>query len=192
MLRQWLFSLLTRRVVARRPPDFVIGGTVRPYIRRWWVIPRNRFFNIYLHNILRDDDDRALHDHPWVDLTFVLAGGYFEETPDGRFWRPAGTGRLRLPRARHRLELPLAVDGPYIMNLDGGFQRRPAWTLFVTGPKVRVWGFWCERGFVPWYDFVDPDDPGAVGPGCDQPANDDGRVANDNAADRSAREQDHG
>ena len=26
---------------------------------------RNKIFNIYLHQIIRSDDDRALHDHPY-------------------------------------------------------------------------------------------------------------------------------
>ena len=52
--------------ITRRPADFVIGGAERPYLRRWWVIPRNRLFNVYLHQFLRSDDDRALHDHPWL------------------------------------------------------------------------------------------------------------------------------
>lgn len=60
-------AFIRRRLLAiakRRPPDVVIGGDASPYMRRWWVIPRNRRFNVYLHHFLRSDDDRALHDHP--------------------------------------------------------------------------------------------------------------------------------
>lgn len=66
-VRRWP---LAKRVASRlfrpfwRAPDFYIGGNANPYLLRWWVIPRNRFFNVYLHKFLRDDDDRALHDHP--------------------------------------------------------------------------------------------------------------------------------
>jgi hypothetical protein len=49
----------------KRRPDFIIGGADNPYLLRWWIIPRNRWCNVYLHKILRDDDPRALHDHPW-------------------------------------------------------------------------------------------------------------------------------
>jgi len=35
-----------------RKPDFVIGRAGAPYLERWWVIPRNRWFNIYLHHFL--------------------------------------------------------------------------------------------------------------------------------------------
>ena len=61
-----------------RAPDFIIGGAEDAYMLRWWVIPRNRWFNIYLHKILRDDDPRALHDHPWWNISIVLKGGYLE------------------------------------------------------------------------------------------------------------------
>lgn len=33
--------------------------------------------------------------------------------------------------------------------------------------RVRVWGFLCSQGWRPWREFVDPNDPGAVGPGCE-------------------------
>lgn len=150
--------------VTRRAPDFVIGKPGSPYIRRWWVIPRNRFFNIYLHEVLRDDDDRALHDHPWANCSIVLRGGYYEVTPRGRFWRNPGSVTFRRPRAAHRLELLRAGDGP--ANLLKTDHSVSSWSLFITGPRVRVWGFHCPKGWVPWFDFVAKGNAGEVGPGC--------------------------
>jgi hypothetical protein len=49
-----------------RKPDFVIGDH---YLHRWWVVPRNEKSNVYLHEILHSDDDRAMHDHPWDNTT---------------------------------------------------------------------------------------------------------------------------
>lgn len=147
----------------RRPPDFLIGGPASPYIRRWWVIPRNRWFNIYLHNMLRDDDDRALHDHPWPNVSIILSGGYDEHMP--RFprewpwnrdlttkWRGPGRIVLRRARAVHRLTLR---------------DNKPSWSLFITGPVIRHWGFWCPNGWRFWREFVDQRDAGAVGKGCE-------------------------
>lgn len=173
--RHWLFTYLLVHVVSEREPNFIIGGKDRPYMRRWWIIPRNPLFNIYLHNVLRDDDDRALHDHPWFNCSIVLKGGYWEETPKGRFWRAPGSIKLRSPWARHRLELEKHYEN--VIEFDGGmprFEPIPAWTLFITGPKIRVWGFWCKNQdgsprFVKWSDFVDPSDSGAIGPGCGEP-----------------------
>ena len=53
-------------MLIKRPADFVIGPPERPYLLRWWIIQRNRFFNIYLHKFLRSDDDLALR--TWRDL----------------------------------------------------------------------------------------------------------------------------
>lgn len=139
----------------RRPPDFVIGEPDRPYLLRWWVIPRNRFFNIYLHKILRDDEDRALHDHPWWNLSIVLRGGYQEITPAGRFWRGPGSLVLRRATAAHRLVMPVR---------DGGI--RFCWSLFITGPVIRAWGFHCPQGWRHWKEFTAPNAKGQIGKGC--------------------------
>lgn len=135
-----------------RAPDFVIGPKDDPYLRRWWVIPRNRFFNIYLHNIRNNDDDRALHDHPWWNLSIILRGGYVEFTPAGRKVRVKGQVAFRRAAQLHRLEL-------IAPSID-------TWTLFITGPVIRVWGFACPQGWVPWQQFVDGRDAGMIGRGC--------------------------
>src|SRR3546814_7255198 len=94
--------------ISLRKPDITIGGEDNPYLRRWYIIPRNRWFNVYLHEFLRDDDDRALHDHPWVNLSILLRGQYVEHTATGATLRRAGAIKLRLPTATHRIAL---VDG---------------------------------------------------------------------------------
>lgn len=145
-----------------RPPDFIVKNEHGPYLLRWWLIPRNRFFNVYLHKFVAHDGDRVLHCHAWLSLSFLLRGGYYEITPgpDGtlqRTWCRAGSVLFRRAVHRHRIELAIEGEG-----------LRPAWTLFITGPRVREWGFWCPQGFVHWRRFVARDDEGAVGRGCDQ------------------------
>lgn len=135
-----------------RPADFIIGGAENPYMFRWWIIPRNRWFNIYLHHIVRDDDDRALHDHPWVNISIVLKGGYLEVMPGVAKWRAPGSVVFRRPKSAHRL-----VVGP------GG----SCWSLFITGPRVREWGFLCPQGWRHWQVFTAANDSARVGRGCD-------------------------
>lgn len=155
-----LLELLQRFVANHRPPDFLIGNPDAPTVRRWWVIPRNRWFNIYLHNILRDDDDRALHDHPWLNCSIVLEGGYLEFSLDGRpTFRPPGSIIFRMPTTAHRLVL---LREYAVANIA----TRPAWTLFITGPRIREWGFYCPQGWKLWSDFVKKGSTGEVGPGC--------------------------
>jgi hypothetical protein len=154
----WLLAR-AKAVMAAREPDFVIGEPQRPYLRRWFIIPRNPLCNIYLHEILRSDDDRALHDHPWWNFTIILRGGYCEHTIDAggihhRRWRWRGDMKLRWARAAHRLDVPR----------DGG---PSTLTMFFTGPRIRAWGFHCpDAGWVHWQEFTKATDKGQIGRGC--------------------------
>jgi hypothetical protein len=142
---------IVRHYFAQKP-DVTIGSPDDPHLLRWYVIPRNRFFNIYLHLFLRSDNDRALHDHPWLfNLSILLEGEYDEIVTSGRARRHAGQWKLRIGPAPHRLEL---VDKQF------------CWTLFVTGPRYRTWGFYCPQGWIPWMEFTKADNPGEIGPGC--------------------------
>lgn len=128
-------------------PDFNIGPD---YLLRWHMIPRNRFLNIYLHCILKDDDDRALHDHPWYTLSWCMRGELLEYAHDMRIIRPSIIPRYRSATFAHRLTV----------------RSGPVWTLFITGPKVREWGFHCPKGWRHWKQFTDTRDSGKVGRGC--------------------------
>jgi hypothetical protein len=123
-------------------PDRLIGSDDDTYMERWFVIPKNRFFNIYLHRFLRSDDDRALHDHPWWNISILLLGKYTEHTIDAggihhREERVAGAVKCRGAKSAHRIEL---TDGY-------------CWSLFITGPVVREWGFHCPTGWRPSKGF---------------------------------------
>lgn len=135
-----------------REPDFIIGDPANPYIRRWWIVPRNMFSNLYLHETLRSDDDRAMHDHPFANTSVLIEGSYIEHTPEGVFTRHPGEIVSRPAHAMHRLEIP-----------EGG----RAVSLFFTGPKVREWGFDCPQGWRHWRDFTDTTSGNSItGRGC--------------------------
>jgi hypothetical protein len=135
-VQEWARTYMTLRPV----PDFRVGPEDDPQLQRWFVVPRNPFANVYLHRFLRSDDDRALHDHPWDNRSWIISGEYLEHLADGTTvtrhegeltdWRPA--------IAAHRVEL---VTGPVT-------------TLFFTGPIVRSWGFYCPQGWRHWRQFV--------------------------------------
>lgn len=153
-LNEWLIDWSTRRV-----PDVVIGGYDNPYLLRWFFIPRNPLFNIYIHHFKRSDDDRALHDHPWVNASLLLKGTYCEHQ--------IAYGGIAIKRQ--------FVAGDWVLRLTGRATHRielthgDCWTLFITGPRYRHWGFHCpQAGWVPWQDFTASHDPGSIGKGCDQ------------------------
>lgn len=146
-LKKWLLGWL------RGGPHFIVGPPDRPYLHRRYILPRNPWINVYIHRFLRDDDDRALHDHPWASVSLLVRGRYVEETVAGRQEYRVGSIIFRSATYSHRVELP-----------DG----KPCWTLFITGRRVREWGFHCPRGWVHWKEFTKADKPGEIGKGCDQ------------------------
>lgn len=150
-MKNWLKQLISGE------PHFIVGGEDNPYLYRWYLIPRNRYFNIYLHKFLRDDDDRALHDHPWWFISLILKGGYFERVKQTVLRRDRFSLAFRPATHRHRVILFRDALGP----------KQPCWTLIITGRKKRIWGFWCPKGFVPWYEFVDQGNHGNIGKGCE-------------------------
>lgn len=142
----------------RRPPDFVIGGQERPYLLRWWLVPRNAILNAYAHCFKRSDDDRAHHSHPWLfRISLILRGEYTEHR--------ILAGGIVVKTIRRAGDLSFFWGAsPHRIELHAG----DCWTLFITGPRVREWGFFCmERGFIHWKRFTAADDKGAIGKGCD-------------------------
>jgi hypothetical protein len=81
-------------------------------------------WNAFIHKICKSDPT-DLHDHPWDYFTLILRGGYWEETPNGMFWRGPGYFTFRKAKALHRL---IIKDGP-------------CWTFFIHFKKIRDWGF---------------------------------------------------
>lgn len=191
-----------------RKPDFRIGREGDWYMDRWYIIPRNRWFNIYLHHLMRDDDPTALHDHPWWNISIVLKGGYYEVMPanpptnpawfeywastkpklpqhyahwadaEGSVaaayyqphavyakWRGPGSIIVRRATDAHRLVLPDRTDG-WGDPLDDE-SKHDSWSLFITGPKKREWGFWCPKGWKHFAEFIKVNKDGnEVGAGC--------------------------
>lgn len=180
MRARWLAEKILpicKRAAKKRPPDFTIirGSDATIYMERWWLIPRNRFFNVYLHHML-GDDDAVMHDHMYSSLSLVLTDGLSEvycedprqlyllehdrQNPGVEFLRRVYLTRKRtfaagdvVYRSRHFAHQLLV--------------RSPAWTLFVTGPKLKEWGFWCPRGWKHFRDYVRvAGQTSAVGEGC--------------------------
>jgi hypothetical protein len=144
---------------AKRSPDFVHRAPDgRPIFNRWHLVPRNTLVNVYLHEFVASDSDPEMHDHPYANVSYILEGRYIEErmgrrrsAAKRRYWVPKKTGDLllRWPSTPHRI----------LMRPD-----ETCWSLFVTGPRVRQWGFHCTSGWVPWKKYVDRRSGG--GSGC--------------------------
>jgi hypothetical protein len=112
------------------------------YLERWHLIPRNRFFNIYLHRFTGNDDERAKHCHPWHSLSIRFSGIMREH------YKPENAVANWVERTR----IP-----PVICYRKATFAHRlvlvgnkPCWTIFITGPRIREWGFLYSKGWQHW------------------------------------------
>src|SRR5690606_11465174 len=100
----------------------------------------------------------------------IAAGGIHH-----RQLRQAGSLKASGPRRAHRIELLPAwwceddFDAACeLANSPEGMAKQPCWTIFITGPRIRRWGFHCaRRGWVDFADFTKPGATGQMGAGCD-------------------------
>lgn len=116
------------------------------YLVRWSLwLPFGA--SLKVHRILRPDDDRCAHDHPWWFLRVILRGGYTEvHGPENRErvlrpWRPWAPWRLYWcpPGFRHRITALTFSEN---------------WSLVLCGPRNRDWGFFTRSGWMQWMAFV--------------------------------------
>ena len=125
-----------------------------PYLERWLLgvgVPgRSAWFTIRLHHFFRSDEDH-LHDHPFWFITLVLKGFYEDwvECPWCKLRHRirsdcecGGSGQIvgtRMTPGKVRFRLALHQ---HRVVTDG------VWTLVLSGPKVRDWGFYTPDGWL--------------------------------------------
>jgi len=135
-LSRWTRRLLLR-LTDRLPARVIKGPDGAPFLERYHLLRLPLVgAEVMIHRFVASDPDRGLHDHPWRwAAALLLAGSYDElvvpriDAPKGeRFRRRLGPLRVNWvrPRRFHRVLLAPGSD---------------AWTLFVTGPRMKVWGF---------------------------------------------------
>lgn len=116
----------TRHGWPRRRVIMSCDASRGPLLIRYFLI-QTRWFAVYLHHLKADDEDRALHDHPWSFVTFLFHRGYWEFTP-----APAE------PKQRDRF---VVVPGNepgwwHVQDLDESDRRGAPWLVRHYGPNV--------------------------------------------------------
>jgi len=110
-------------------------GQIHNYLKRFYIF-RSRFFSILIHQFWASDPDHY-HDHPWSNITWVLRGGYWEGSADGKVnYRRKGFKRYRNAELFHRISIGEHAEGE-------------AWTLFIHLKRKRDWGFLTPEGWLP-------------------------------------------
>lgn len=128
MNRDWLFNPYT--------PGYDTGTRHERKIK--WLP------SIRVHHILRADDARDKHDHPWEARTMIMKGSYLETRLDEfgleRYYyrRPGDTQAIHFGEY-HSID---AVS-------PGGVH-----TLFFTWDYMGMWGFLVNGVKVPWREYT--------------------------------------
>ena len=119
-----------------------LGHKECPYIRRWYL--DLGFCSIRIHQWFHSDDARFFHDHPWWYISLVLKGSYQDISPIGTKTRLPGS--LAFYPATHQHTVSIT--------------KSPCWTILLTGPEKRDWGFWVKGKFKKrnryFYDYGHP------------------------------------
>lgn len=144
----------------RFPEREVIGAPACPLLHRWTLHLGG--CKLMLHHFMPKTTDPDIHDHPWPFWILVLRGSYDDIVPcpkckgervtgdDGtrysRCYRCAGSGTvlgevMRAPKLRRRGATHMHRTRTYAEG---------AWTVVLTGPKRRPWGFWRDSR---WWPF---------------------------------------
>lgn len=121
---------------------FQVSTNGHPFLDRLRVV-QTPWFGIYLHRIHEPDPDRDPHDHPWPFISLILSGSYEEVT----FTGPQELGHYQL-RKRGSAHFMSTRKAHRITDVQGIL-----WTLVLTGPRIREWGFWTDEGWLHWRDY---------------------------------------
>ncbi len=159
-----LYSIYFRLYKYKIPDKTIYRSDDIIYLKRWYIIPRNNILNIYLHQFYVSDPDE-LHDHPWLfNCSILLNGEYNEIVPgDPENWKnKAGTLLKKIKRVPG---IPTIRIGPSIHRIE--LIDSNVWTIFITGPIVRSWYFYCPKNIVDHTDYLDIDEnTNRIGKGC--------------------------
>lgn len=139
------------------------------YMNRYWlfnayekkdgkeVTPVSWLPSVRVHHILRRDNDRHKHDHPWNARTVILKGYYVEDKivkyghqPTEHFGDAYYEVTKRSTRTPGDTAPILFGDYHSVAEVpEGG-----VWTLFITFGYQGTWGFLVDGVKVPWREYM--------------------------------------
>jgi hypothetical protein len=90
-----------------------------------FTLLKTPWFRVYLHQLNAPGWHPDCHDHPWAFVTLLLWRGYLERIGNTDFRRYPGQILYRPAEFSHNVITPYGTS----------------WSLVITGPTVRKWGF---------------------------------------------------
>ena len=131
--------------IKRKCPSKLIQLDGLDYLERYTIV-WTPFFKVYMHNILRSDLDRNLHNHPWHFLTILLKGSYKEtlkiiknQTSFKEKVQVYGPGSTLFRPAHHYHRIELGEE--------------TVTSIVIAGPKFQDWGFLVDNKLIPHKEY---------------------------------------
>lgn len=179
-MKELLWKLLAKVVSIPVVADYLINRSKKTpyfhlpgYMNRWWLFnsygfdtnqseaarherPIKWLPSIRVHHILRADDSRDLHDHPWEARTIILKGWYQERRlVREHIYSRNNLSAITVSTTRFLVRKSgdtAAIDFGEYHSIDevseGG-----VFTLFFTWDYKGTWGFLVDGKKVPWREY---------------------------------------
>lgn len=110
------------------------------YFRRYRLL-QTPWFGIYVHQILKSDQERHPHDHPFSYSSLILSGAYHEDV----WYSPDFKKRLSQSYYQGDVVEHSKLDFHKISLLT-----KEVWTLVFASGRTRTWGYLLKDGS--WID----------------------------------------
>lgn len=130
------------------------------YMHRW--ILRTPWGTLRIHHILKSDEGRDFHDHPFSFTSLILRGGYLEHRPGcscvmgecGSTPQTCAAPNCKVGIHCREYFAPALVrrrgEDLHRLELARGSS---AWTFVITSRYFRNWGFMTPTGWVPYQEY---------------------------------------
>jgi hypothetical protein len=111
------------------------------HFRRYRIIS-SPWFNIYIHHILKSDEDLHPHSHPFDFISIILYGGYEEV-------RHINTSNRLIDYLGVKTIVKWFTSFKYNEFHKIKLLKNSCVTLVFTGPRItKDWGYLTEKGFI--------------------------------------------
>jgi hypothetical protein len=108
------------------------------HFRRFRLL-QTPWFAIYIHQILRSDEDLDPHDHPWNFTSVILEGAYEEQ-----LWVAPNFGHMTIKTHYSGDVLERKAEDAHRIRLIS----KEVWTLVFVSGRSRYWGYQTPIGWV--------------------------------------------
>ena len=129
-----LYNLIRKLFLVKE----IISQFGHVHFRRYRLL-QTPWFAIYIHQILRSDEELDMHDHPWKFTSVILSGSY-EETVTS----PPYFDTTRWFRHYQGDVVEHAAEEAHRLRLTS----KEVWTLVITSGRKREWGYQTKTGWL--------------------------------------------